>query len=179
MAFPGLSRPIAAFAGAAKAHHAKGVLGCGKYGKMGIAGPLRRDHRLTFGHDRISPLTVNEETMPPLPPPVAAFIRAANSFHLDGLLASFADDALVNDQQRQYLGKTEIRRWAGREIVGDKMTMSVTRAVERYGDVVVTANVGGEFDKAASPDPLVLDFYFSLRADKIVQLIILHNRRAY
>ena len=33
-----------------------------------------------------------------LPPLVAAFVEAMNSVDLEGLLATFAEDALVNDQ---------------------------------------------------------------------------------
>jgi hypothetical protein len=32
------------------------------------------------------------------------------------------------------------------------------------------------YDKTGLSDPLILDFYFSLRGEKITQLIILHNR---
>ena len=39
---------------------------------------------------------------PTLPPVVAAYVEATNSFDLEGLLATFADDALVNDQLRDY-----------------------------------------------------------------------------
>jgi hypothetical protein len=35
-----------------------------------------------------------------LPPLVAAFVEATNSFDLDRLMVTFADDALVNDQLR-------------------------------------------------------------------------------
>jgi hypothetical protein len=45
-----------------------------------------------------------------LPPLVAAFVEATNSFDLDRLLTTFADDALVNDQLRDYWGKTSDKR---------------------------------------------------------------------
>ena len=40
-----------------------------------------------------------------LPPPVAAFVEATNRVDLEQLMATFADDALVNDQLRDYWGK--------------------------------------------------------------------------
>jgi hypothetical protein len=40
-----------------------------------------------------------------LPPLIAAFVEATNSFDLEGLMATFADDALVNDQLRDYWAK--------------------------------------------------------------------------
>ena len=53
-----------------------------------------------------------------LPPLVAAYVEATNSFDLEGLLATFVDDALVNDQLRDYWGKPAIREWAARDIIG-------------------------------------------------------------
>jgi ketosteroid isomerase-like protein len=111
-----------------------------------------------------------------LPPLVAAYVEATNSFDLERLLATFADDALVNDQLRDYWGKPAIRGWAERDIMGERLTMDVTATVEHYKNFIVIANVDGAFDKRGLPDPLVLAFYFTTHGDKIVQLIILRNR---
>jgi hypothetical protein len=111
-----------------------------------------------------------------LSPPVAAYIEATNSFDLEGLLAPFADDALVNDQLRDYWGKLAIREWAARDIVNQSLTMDVTNAVRHYGNFIVTANVCGKFDMTGLPDPLVHAFYFTVHDERIVQLIILRNR---
>jgi len=111
-----------------------------------------------------------------LPPVVAAYVQAINTFDLDGLLAAFADDALVNDQLCDYWGKSAIRKWAEHDIIGERMTMHVVKIVEHYGHFIVTANVDGNYDKRGLPDPLVLAFYFSALGDLIVQLIILRNQ---
>ena len=111
-----------------------------------------------------------------LPPLIAAYVAATNGFDLERLLAAFADNALVNDQLRDYWGKAAIREWAERDIIGEKLTMAVTKVVEHYGNFIVTANVDGDFDKRGLPDPLVLAFYFTPFGDRIVQLIILRNR---
>jgi ketosteroid isomerase-like protein len=112
-----------------------------------------------------------------LPPPVAAFVEATNSFDLERLLATFADDALVNDQLRDYWGKAAIRGWAERDIIGERLTIAVTKVVRHYDNLIVTADIDGDFDKRGLPDPLVLAFYFTPHNDLIVQLIILRNRR--
>ena len=88
----------------------------------------------------------------------------------------FVDDALVNDQLRDYWGKQAIREWAERDIIGDRMTLSVIEVVEHYGNFIVTASVDGDFDKRGLPDPLVLCFYFTPHKGRIAQLIILRNR---
>jgi hypothetical protein len=110
-----------------------------------------------------------------LPPSVGEFIQASNLGDLDALLATFVDDALVNDQLTDYWGKEEIAVWAARDILGERLTLKVVKTVLHYGNSIVTAHVDGLFDKRGLPDPLVLAFYFSSYDDKIVQLIILRN----
>jgi hypothetical protein len=110
-----------------------------------------------------------------LPPPVAAFVRATNRGDLDALVATFVDDALVNDQLIDYWGKEAITNWAARDIVGERLTLEIVANLQHYGHSIVTAHVDGLFDKRGLPDPLVLAFYFSPHGDKIVQLIILRN----
>jgi hypothetical protein len=116
------------------------------------------------------------EALAILSPPVAAYVEATNSFDLERLLALFADDALVNDQLRDYWGKSAIRQWAERDIVGQNLTMEVITVIQHYGNFIVGANVRGMFDMAGLPDPLVYAFYFTPHGDRIVQLIILRNR---
>jgi hypothetical protein len=107
---------------------------------------------------------------------VAAYIRATNLCDLDALLATFVDDALVNDQLTDYWGKEAIAAWAARDIIGERLTLKVVKTVQHYGNSIVTAHVDGMFDKRGLPDPLVLAFYFSSYDNKIVQLIILRNQ---
>ena len=107
---------------------------------------------------------------------VAAYVEATNNSDLDQLLATFATDALVNDQLRDYWGLAAIRVWAERDIVGVRLTMNVTKVIEHYGAFIISANVDGDFDKRGLPDPLVHAFYFTPNGDRIVQLVILRNR---
>jgi hypothetical protein len=111
-----------------------------------------------------------------LPSPVAAYVAATNAFDADGLVACFAPGALVNDQLRDFWGADAIRMWAEREIVGAKMTMQVVNVVDHFGEVILTANVDGEFDKTGLPGVLTLTFHFSVREGRVVRLIILNNR---
>ena len=92
-------------------------------------------------------------------------------------MATFADDALVNDQLRDYWGNAAIRLWAERDIIGEGLTIAVTKVVKHYDNFIVTANIDGNFDKRGLPDPLVLAFYFTPHTDRIIQLIILRNRQ--
>jgi hypothetical protein len=121
-------------------------------------------------------LMQSPEPLAAIPPLIAAFVEATNSFDLERLVDAFADDALVNDQLLDYWGKPAIRRWVARDIVGVHLTLSSVTVVAHYGNFVVTANVDGTFDKRGLPDPFVIAFYFTQHAGQIVQLIILRNR---
>jgi len=113
-----------------------------------------------------------------IPTPIAAYIAATNAFDADALIGCFAEGALVNDQLRDYWGLDAIKAWAKREIIGDKVTMEVVKVVVHFGDAIVTAHVDGDYDKTGLPGLLTLAFHFTVRADKIVRLIILNNRAA-
>jgi hypothetical protein len=110
-----------------------------------------------------------------LPAPVRTYIAASNAFDGDAVIAAFTDDAVVNDTRREFSGLSAIRAWLDREIIGDKVTMTVTATRERYGLVIIDAVMDGNYDKSGLPDPLVLTYYFVLADDHIAQLIIIHN----
>ncbi|GGF39542.1 hypothetical protein GCM10011611_52450 [Aliidongia dinghuensis] len=141
-------------------------------------GPARcqLDWHFVLAGARIARLEIVDEPRPHLPPPIDAFVRAVNDFDLEGLLALFAEDAVVNDQLHDHWGKAAIRDWAREDIIGDKFTMYVVKAVKHYENYIITANVDSEYDKKGLPEPLVLSFYFSASGEKIVQLIILNNQ---
>jgi ketosteroid isomerase-like protein len=141
----------------------------------GAATALQLDWWFTVSNGKISALIIKATPMPNLPAPVASYVLAANTFDLEALLDSFAEDALVNDQLREHWGKKAIKSWAARDIIDDHVTMYVVKAVEHYGHAIVTANVDGDYDKRGLPDPLVVTFYFSIHDNKIIQLIILRN----
>jgi hypothetical protein len=145
---------------------------------------IQRAKALVIGHGCVQlsstfePDIMIKSPVPPsasvaLPPLVAAYVEATNSFDLDRLMATFAEDALVNDQLRDYWGKPTIREWAKCDIVGERLTMNVTEVINHYGNFIVTANIDGNYDKRGLPDPLVLAFYFSARSDLIVQPLTL------
>jgi hypothetical protein len=114
-------------------------------------------------------------TFDALPAPVQGYITSSNAFDGDTLIGWFAEDAVVNDARREFWGAAAIRRWLDREVIGDKVTMDVVAASDHRGDVVVQAVMDGEYDKTGLPDPLILSHYFSVRDDRIVGLIIIHN----
>jgi hypothetical protein len=114
-----------------------------------------------------------------LPPVLAEHLRAVNAFDEDAILATFAEDALVNDARREFRGAAAIRRWVAKEMVGDKVTLEPTEVIDHYGDTVVRARYDGDYDKTGLPDELIMTNYFTVREAKIVTLIVIRNQPAY
>ncbi|MGO9195294.1 MAG: nuclear transport factor 2 family protein [Streptosporangiaceae bacterium] len=109
---------------------------------------------------------------------VAEHIAAVNAFDEDAIVATFADDALVNDAHREFWGTEAIRRWVAREMVGDHVTIEVTEVTDHYGDTIVRGRYDGTYDKTNLPDEIILTNYFTVRDGKIVRLIVIHNTPA-
>jgi len=111
-----------------------------------------------------------------LDPVIADHVAAINAFDTEGIVATFAADAYVNDARREINGTDAIRRWVEKEMVGDHVTMDVREVVDHYGDTIVRARYDGTYDKTNLPDELILSNYFSVRDGKIVSLVIIFNQ---
>jgi predicted transcriptional regulator len=109
---------------------------------------------------------------------VAEYVAAVNAFDADAIVATFADDALVNDVRREFWGKDAIRRWVREEIVGDRVTVEAIDVIEQHGQTILRGRYDGEYDKTNLPDELILTSYFTVRDGRIVALIIIHNTTA-
>ena len=107
---------------------------------------------------------------------VAEYIRAVNAFDTEAVVATFANDAYVNDVQREIIGVDAIRRWTEKEITGEHVTIEVREVVDHYGDPTVRGLYDGDYDKTNLPKELILSNYFKVRDDKIVSLIIIFNK---
>lgn len=106
---------------------------------------------------------------------VAEYVAAVNAFDEDAVVATFADDALVNDVRREFWGKDAIHGWVHEGIVGDRVTVEPIDVIEHHGQTILRGRYDGEYDKTNLPDELVLTSYFTVRDAKIVTLIIIHN----
>ncbi|MEO8883671.1 MAG: nuclear transport factor 2 family protein [Devosia sp.] len=113
-----------------------------------------------------------------LPTIIRRFVAALNSFDEAALLATLADDAFINDAQREFWGKPAIAAFMRKELIGPKVTMAVTDFRGHHELLAVDAWIDGEFDKAGLPHPLILTFYFTIEAGLISTLFIMRNRPA-
>ena len=107
---------------------------------------------------------------------VAEHIRAVNAFDANAIVATFAQDAYVNDNRREIVGIDAIRRWVEKEMVGDHVTIEVREVLDHYGDTIVRGAYDGDYDKTNLPKELILSNYFKVRNGKIVSLVIIFNQ---
>jgi hypothetical protein len=110
---------------------------------------------------------------------IAEHIAAVNAFDTDRIVATFAPDAYVNDNRREFAGIDAIRRWVEKEMVGDKVSIDVREVIDHYGDTIVRGAYDGDFDKTNLPAELILSNYFSVRDGRIVSLVVIFNQPAY
>jgi hypothetical protein len=107
---------------------------------------------------------------------VADHIKAVNALDTDAIVATFAKDAFVNDNRREFVGREAIRRWVAREMVGDSVTIDVREVLDHHGDTIVRGAYDGTFDRTNIPGEIILSNYFSVRDGKIVSLTVVFNR---
>jgi uncharacterized protein (TIGR02246 family) len=101
-----------------------------------------------------------------VPDPVARLLEAANDNDVDAFLATFADEGVVDDWGRQFVGRDAIRAWSDREFIGQRVRLDV-RDVRRDGEAtVVSALVGGDGFNGPS------QFSFLLDGDRVSRMTI-------
>lgn len=120
-----------------------------------------------FNHITIVPKELKKYQ---LPQPIETHFHATNSDDPTAFLSVFAEDAVVFDAGIEYHGKAAIKEWSDREYFGVSLRLEVTNAVTNANEIVVTARSDGDYDKTGLPDPLYLDFHFTLEGDKITCL---------
>jgi ketosteroid isomerase-like protein len=98
-------------------------------------------------------------------------LAAVNAFDTDAIADTFADDAMVYDNRREFWRKPAIRAWIAKEITGDHVTMQVTEVIERGDQTIVRAKYDGTYDKTNLPAELILTNYFTIERGKIKMLV--------
>lgn len=107
-----------------------------------------------------------------LPWPVARYLRAVNGGAKADFAASFADDAVVVDVNRELRGLDAITAWASADIFGALVHFDVLDVTERAGRTSVSVKIDGTFDRTGLPDPLVMNHEFTVAEGKITELRI-------
>ena len=108
---------------------------------------------------------------------IASFLLALNNADATAMAALFRDDALVNDQLRDFWGRPAIEAWIAREVIADSLRIEVLRMSQHYRVTTVVGAVTGTFDSRGLPNPLVVNLHFSLFNGQIARLFMLLNRQ--
>jgi len=107
-----------------------------------------------------------------LPEPIDKYLRAVNAGAKEEFPASFADDAVVVDVNRELRGLDAITAWAAADIFGAHVKLDVLDITERQGRTIVSIKIDGTFDRTGLPDPLVMSHEFTVAEGKIAELRI-------
>ena len=104
--------------------------------------------------------------------PIACYLTAVNTGAQEEFPASFADDAVVVDVNRELRGLDAITAWAGADIFGAHVHFDVLEVTERPERTIVRVRIDGTFDRTGLPDPLVMNHQFKVADGKITELRI-------
>jgi hypothetical protein len=115
-------------------------------------------------------------TLAEAPGVVSEHLQAVNAFDLDGIVATFTQDAYVNDNSREIRGIEAIRAFMAKEFVGDSVTVEPVEVLDHYGDIILRGRYDGTYDKTNLPDELIMTSYFAIRDNKIVSLAVIFNQ---
>ncbi len=107
---------------------------------------------------------------------ITEHLAAVNAFDVDRIVATFADDALVNDNHREFWGRDAIKRWVQDEMVGDHVTIDPVETIGHRGTTIVRGRYDGDYDKAGLPEPLIMSNYFTVSDGRIDALFVIRNR---
>ncbi|WP_216857236.1 nuclear transport factor 2 family protein [Paenibacillus tritici] len=115
-----------------------------------------------------------------LPQPVEKHFHATNTDDPATFLSIFSEDAVVFDAGKEYHGKTAIKEWSDHDYFEVGLRLEIINVVQNAKEIVVTAKSDGNYDKTGLPDPLYLDFHFTVDGDKITRLrnVLSSNSRA-
>ncbi|MCI0443559.1 nuclear transport factor 2 family protein [bacterium] len=107
-----------------------------------------------------------------IPKPIATFIEATNKHNSQEFLNVIADTAVIHDEGHDYHGIAEIKGWSDENLFGTKVSLEPLKIIEQRDNTIVRMKIDGNFDKTGLPDPLIMDFHFTIDSDKISRLNI-------
>lgn len=103
-----------------------------------------------------------------LPPPLATYYDAKNQHDIDGMLAPFAEDAVVKDEGQEHHGAAAIRSWIEHTTRKYRVTVDIEQVETANDRLIVSGLVSGEFPSS----PATLRYAFTLSGSKIARLEI-------
>ena len=107
-----------------------------------------------------------------MPEVINNFITCSNKPDPVGFVDCFAEDAVVIDEGKMRRGKDAIKNWSDKNHFSANVTLEPLEVTEDEKEVTVTCKLDGDYDKTGLPDPLLLDFNFQIKDNKITYLSI-------
>lgn len=107
--------------------------------------------------------------------PIKAFLRATATRDRAGVLASFADDAVLIDMGKEHRGE-EIAHWADNFYLGSNVRVHPLHHEERDGHTVLTVAVDGDYAALGVTEPFQLDWHIDLAGDRIARLRMVEEK---
>jgi ketosteroid isomerase-like protein len=104
-----------------------------------------------------------------LPPTIASFIAASNARDLEGAIACFAADAVVEDEGQTHHGIEQVRDWKDQTERAFSYTIEPTGIEQPGGETIVTGTLAGDFPGS----PIELYYEFTLVGD-LIQALRIH-----
>ena len=101
-------------------------------------------------------------------PIIQSYVDASNAHDVNSILACFADDAVVRDENATHRGKIEIEHWVRETIDKYKFHFKPLSAEKRGTEAVVSVEVAGRFPGS----PIMLVYHFNVANEKISSLTI-------
>jgi ketosteroid isomerase-like protein len=103
-----------------------------------------------------------------LPLIIQSYIDASNAHDVKSILACFAEDAVVRDENATMNGKVDIEGWITTTIDKYKFQFKPLSSQQRDGETIVSVEISGAF----SGSPVTLDYHFVIASGKISSLAI-------
>lgn len=111
---------------------------------------------------------MNSDLPATLPDAISRYIEASNSFDANAAVACFAPDAVIRDEDQDYIGIEAIKNLVSQSSAKYQPHATVTGARNDGEKVMLTVKVAGQFPGS----PVELKFDFLLRQGKIAKLTI-------
>lgn len=107
-----------------------------------------------------------------MPQVIHNFIIASNKPDPAGYVNCFAEDGVVIDEGQRRQGKDAIKDWSDKYHFAAHVTLEPREVQGDENEVTLTCKIDGDYDKTGLPDPLLLDYYFLIKGNKITYLSI-------
>jgi hypothetical protein len=145
----------------------------GEYDKTGLPTPLTLTFYFSVSGDRIEQLIIlrnktSQQTGLALSDPIQAYLLAKNNYDPNGVLACFAEGAVVVDEGHERCGRSAIREWIEGSTARYRVRADALDVVEQDGKTTVACLVSGDFPGS----PVKLRYAFSLSQAVITRLEI-------